>query len=146
ATKIQMSTLNTIGGLMMIAGGLMRLWTYRALGKFFTYQVGIQKDQKLVQTGLYAIVGHPAYTAILFTHPGTALWTLSAGSWAQESGILRTWPGGVFFTTYTLFLLFGLSVSFHRIPQEDKVLSDHFGKQWDSWAQTVPYKMIPGLY
>ncbi|PPQ99301.1 hypothetical protein CVT24_009169 [Panaeolus cyanescens] len=146
AMSMRLSKFNALGGLMMIIGGSMRLWTFRALGRYFTYQVGIQENQKLIQDGLYSVVRHPAYSAIIFGYPGCVLWNLAPGSWVRESGVLSTWPGKILFTLHSSLLVAAPFLTLLRMPQEDEVLKNHFGEQWEVWAQRVRYRIIPGVY
>ena len=39
-----------------------------------------------------------------------------------------------------LFAVFG------RMSKEDESLHDQFGKEWEGWAQMVPYRLVPGVY
>ncbi|KAF9043352.1 hypothetical protein BJ165DRAFT_1484449 [Panaeolus papilionaceus] len=123
-TRLNLGLLHFIAGLMMIFGGLMRISTFKTLGKFFTFRVGIQKDHKLITNGLYSVVRHPAYAGVLLTQPGILLWNAASGSWVRECGILNT----------------------SRLPQEDALLKKTFGNEWEEWASRVPYRLIPGIY
>ena len=33
-----------------------------------------------------------------------------------------------------------------RLPMEDSALHAHFGKEWESWAATTRWKLLPGVY
>ena len=50
-----------VGSMLTAAGGLLRLWCYQTLGRFFTWDLAVRKDHKLVTIGPYSIVRHPSY-------------------------------------------------------------------------------------
>ncbi|RKP24956.1 hypothetical protein SYNPS1DRAFT_9231, partial [Syncephalis pseudoplumigaleata] len=43
----------------------IRAWSMRELGRFFTFQIGVSKDQHIVKTGPYRYVRHPSYTGAI---------------------------------------------------------------------------------
>lgn len=61
-THLSLTPTQIIAAIMVITGGLLRLAAYKTLGPYFTFQVGIQPDQKLITHGVYAWVRHPSYT------------------------------------------------------------------------------------
>ncbi|PPR01325.1 hypothetical protein CVT24_006327 [Panaeolus cyanescens] len=146
-TRLHLSPPRILGALMLILGGQIRLSSSNTLGKFFTYQVGIQQNHKLITTGPYAIVRHPSYTAMMITHPGCLLWNLYRGSYVRESGLLST-PLGF---AMTVMVSMALVISTYmiivtRTRQEDKVMQTAFGDEWEEWAKRVPYLLVPGVY
>ncbi|KAJ7923243.1 hypothetical protein B0H13DRAFT_1477462, partial [Mycena leptocephala] len=56
------SPLVAIGTALIANGAILRLFCYRALGQYFTFKTAIARNHKLVTTGPYSIVRHPAYT------------------------------------------------------------------------------------
>lgn len=68
-----------LGIALMLAGLALRFYAMSVLGKFFTYRVGIQGDQSVVQSGPYRYIRHPAYTGALTTLLGFGL---ALGNWA----------------------------------------------------------------
>ncbi|PPQ79747.1 hypothetical protein CVT24_010123 [Panaeolus cyanescens] len=145
--RLRLTMLHVIAGTMMSIGGLVRVIAFKSLGKYFTFQVGIQSDQNLITSGLYSIVRHPSYAAMLFTQPGVVLWSLTPGSWVRECGILNSRWGAVLCTIVALRILVVVYViPFGRMPEEDKMLKKKFGKEWEEWAARVRYRLIPGVY
>ncbi|KAF9043395.1 hypothetical protein BJ165DRAFT_1484729 [Panaeolus papilionaceus] len=131
----------------MIIGGAIRISAINALGKFFRFQVGIQKDHHLITHGLYSVVRHPAYMGMQMTHIGSLLWNLTPGSWVRESGLLSSTLGTVLVAAYFGFIVCTFyMVTIARMKQEDKVIQQTFGKEWEEWARRVPYKVMPGVY
>src|SRR5690348_14971475 len=61
-------------GLVVIgAGQLLRWWAVATLGRLFTVNVAIRPAHRLIDSGPYRYVRHPAYTAVLLVHLGTGL-------------------------------------------------------------------------
>lgn len=58
----------------LICGGIaLRLWSFRTLGRYFTFQVMTSADQPVITTGPYRFVRHPSYTGILLILAGVGL-------------------------------------------------------------------------
>ncbi|KAI0767697.1 ICMT-domain-containing protein [Fomes fomentarius] len=135
-----------LGFLLMGIGAAIRKTCYDTLGRFFTFQLAIFKDHKLVTTGPYAVVRHPSYTAFLMANTGLLLLEFGPGSYVWESGVLQTaWKAVLCGVWAVIVLSFHLSV-LRRIPKEDRVLKKEFGQEWEAWARNTPYKLIPYVY
>ncbi|KAF9485674.1 hypothetical protein BDN70DRAFT_537432 [Pholiota conissans] len=146
-SKLGLSGPIVLGGTMMIIGALIRITTYRYLGRFFRYEASIQKNHQLIVTGPYAIVRHPSYTGFLISHPGWFLWQLSPGSWVRESGLWGNWLGKVLVLTYAHVVIASTVYTvLRRMKAEDEALRDAFGEKWVGWAKEVPYCVVPGVY
>lgn len=63
------------GGVFVIAGLALRIWSIRTLGRFFTYQVMTTDDQHVVAGGPYRFVRHPSYTALVVSCAGAGIST-----------------------------------------------------------------------
>ena len=146
ADRLAVSPLFVVGFLFVVAGGGLRKACYDALGKFFTYQLGILKDHKLITTGPYGVVRHPAYTAFFMADIGFMTLQLLPGSYLFESGAMKTRLGTTLISVWVLWVLLIVSTTFRRPAQEDAVLRRQFGKEWDEWAEKTPYRLIPYIY
>ncbi|TFK84028.1 hypothetical protein K466DRAFT_497326 [Polyporus arcularius HHB13444] len=132
--------------LLAISGGLLRRWCHRTLGRFFTLEVGIQDGHKLVTSGPYGIVRHPAYIGGLLMIAGNFMLLLSRGSFFTESGLRSTWVGKVIATTVVAHLTWVAVGSLYRTRTEDELMKREFGKSWEEWSQKTPYRILPFLY
>ncbi|PPQ79072.1 hypothetical protein CVT25_002297 [Psilocybe cyanescens] len=142
---LQLHPLSYLAAFFWICGYAMRMRTYQDLGRFFRFDISIQKDHQLVTTGLYAYVRHPSYSGIVLADLGWALWYGTRGSWVRESGFLDSVGGRIALATFiVLFMLPGPAFTLPRMSSEDKALRNKFGKKWDEWAKKVPYRLIPG--
>ncbi|GES75083.1 ICMT-domain-containing protein [Rhizophagus clarus] len=131
--------------LSAIGGSLLRLWCFKTLKEFFTFNVVIQKDHKLITDGPYSLLVHPAYT----------------GGFLMAGASLRMWYQLFFYIPIyfnfgapgqgktLLLLIIGIQLilqifSTHkRITHEEKELKKHFGKEWDVYfsqrKRLIPY-------
>src|SRR6266498_388354 len=49
-----------------VGGALLRLWCYDSLKEFFTFNVIIKEDHKLIDTGPYSLIIHPSVSVFFF--------------------------------------------------------------------------------
>ena len=75
ATNITVGTWAVfIVGLVCLGAGIaIRLWAVIALGRYFTVDVRVRPDQKVVDRGPYRWVRHPSYTGLLLAVLGIGL-------------------------------------------------------------------------
>ena len=74
ADDIRPSPLFFFGTFLAGLGGYIRYSCYRALGRFFTFEMSIHKGHQLITNGPYRVVRHPAYTGIIFWVTGLICW------------------------------------------------------------------------
>ncbi|KAJ7196936.1 hypothetical protein GGX14DRAFT_700396 [Mycena pura] len=134
------------GSILVVAGAFLRIQCYRALGKHFTFETSIARDHKLVTSGPYRYMRHPSYTGAAIVYLGLLCACSSPGSWFMECLFKGTTAGAVFCMSYAVamgLVVFGL---FFRMSREDEGLRREFGEKWKTWAATVPYVLVPGIY
>ena len=114
-------------GLAVIgAGQLLRWWAIATLGRLFTVNVAIRTEHRLIDSGPYRYVRHPAYTAVLLVQLGTALCLGNALS--VLALIAPLWATLVY-----------------RMRVEEQVLIAGLGTTYvDYMARTK--RLIPGIY
>ncbi|KAK1220180.1 hypothetical protein PQX77_017083 [Marasmius sp. AFHP31] len=154
------SPIAIFGLLVGIAGCLLRISAYRALGKGFTYEIpdvtkGTPPAPKLVTTGPYTIVRHPSYTGLWMIAMGLPLYHLSLGSWVVESGFFD-WKveigafgmavGRILAYAWVIAALAAPTLLTMRAGYEDVLMKKEFGSQWESWRARVKYRVIPWVY
>ncbi|PIL28656.1 hypothetical protein GSI_08698 [Ganoderma sinense ZZ0214-1] len=146
AHNLAISPTFLVGLLLIVLGAAWRKRCYDALGRFFTFQLALHKEHKLVTTGPYAIVRHPSYTAFLMTDLGCLMTLMLPGSYVYESGILQTSWVAVCVALWGAVLV-GLGLAaVKRARVEDAVLREEFGSEWDAWARKTQYALIPYVY
>jgi len=121
----------------------LRVAAFQTLGRFFTYQLAILPDHKLVTHGLYSYVRHPSYTAVPFIYAGVLLTITAPGS------VLYDYLGADLTRKLMIVLALGIARGTYlfmcRAEVEDQVLHKEFGKEWEDWARVVRYKFVPGV-
>jgi len=149
-----------VGTLLTLAGGLLRVHCFRALGSRFTFELSIRPAHALVTDGVYGVVRHPSYTAALALAVGSLLCMLdrrgcvvsafvgldpsqasAPGGDGSGHAVVAALTGAWVTLLGTLFV--GLS---KRMDKEDAMLEKTFGEEWRAWAKKVPYRLVPGVY
>ena len=120
---------NLIGwvGLIFLVAGITIRWTaVYSLGKYFTGTVLIRNDHRLIRSGLYKYLRHPAYAGGLLAHLGLGL---SFSNW---------------FTLGFSSIPYLLAASY-RMRVEEQALREAFGVEYLEYSKTVK-RLIPKLY
>jgi len=126
--RIHTST-NLIGwlGLTFLVAGIIIRWTaVYNLGKYFTGTVLIRNDHRLIRSGLYKYLRHPAYAGALLAHLGLGL---SFSNWFALG-----------FSTIPYFL-----AAAYRMRVEEEALREAFGVEYLEYSKSAK-RLIPKLY
>lgn len=116
-----------VAGLCLIfVGSALFIWARRTLGNFYSGHVSVIEGQQLVQSGPYRFIRHPAYAGYLLIVLGLALGYSSLAGFAA-----------------ILFVL--LPSVIYRIRVEDKLLAEHFGVQFEDYAERTK-RLIPKVW
>jgi protein-S-isoprenylcysteine O-methyltransferase Ste14 len=118
-------TVRWIGAALYAAGGALRIWPVFLLGRRFSGLVAIQKDHRLLTTGLYGVIRHPSYLGLLVNACG---WSL-----AFRSGV------GL------LLVALLIPVLLARIRAEESLLYAQFGAEYNAYRVRTA-RMIPGVW
>jgi|SRR5208282_985794 len=62
-----------LGIAVLAAGSMLRRYCFRTLGRFFTGNVRVQADHRVIEDGPYRYVRHPSYTGGMLMYLGTGL-------------------------------------------------------------------------
>ncbi len=115
------------GGVGLFVFGIgMFVWARRTLGVNYSGHLSVKEGQKLIQSGPYRMIRHPAYAGYFLMALGLAL------GYSSLVGIAST-----------LFAL--LPCMIYRIHIEDQLLAEHFGEQFDQYCRKVK-RLIPGVW
>jgi len=115
-----------LGITLLLAGVVIRWAAIYTLGKYFTGVVMIKDDHRIIQSGLYKHLRHPAYTGTLVGHLGFGL---SFTNWF-----------GIAFSTVPY-----LVAAVYRMHVEEQALKDSFGEEYVRYAERTK-RLIPKLY
>ena len=144
--RVRITPVILTGWALTMLGTSLRLWCFRTLDRFFTFEVTLKADHQLCTGGPYSYVRHPAYTGWILQCIGLALWNGGAGSWARESGFLSTPIGRAVASVFLAVETYMCLSMVHRCSQEDMLMSDEFGTEWLAWASKVRYRLFPWLF
>ncbi|MDH4198387.1 MAG: isoprenylcysteine carboxylmethyltransferase family protein [Candidatus Aminicenantes bacterium] len=111
---------------LMVLGIALRVWAMKTLGHFFTYQVKILDDHRLVTAGPFRVLRHPSYTGEFLTLAGIGI---GLGSWLS----------------LLLLITPNLAAFVYRIRIEEKALLAHFGEAYKAYQQRTR-RLVPFLY
>ena len=112
-------------GLMLMGVGL-RWYSANVLGKYFTFDVAIERAQVLIDKGPYRYLRHPSYSGALLTLLGFGL---ALGNWASA-----------FAGVSCLALAYG-----YRIPIEEAALTAALGDAYKQYANRT-WRLVPFLF
>jgi protein-S-isoprenylcysteine O-methyltransferase Ste14 len=115
----------TVGLVLYAAGMFIINWSVIFLGRYFSVQVTLQKDHRLVSEGPYRFVHHPRYAGILICFLGVALLFASAAA---------------LFLVALLFLTL-----LWRVRDEEALMASAFPDDWPTYVRKTS-RLIPGVY
>lgn len=99
------------GTIVVIAGVMLRLTAILTLGRYFSPDIAITPDRKLVRKGLYRKIRHPSYTGEIISFIGLAI-------------LFQHFPSSLFIS-----LLPTLAFVYRAIIEEQKLLEE-FGEEF----------------
>lgn len=115
-----------VGAAVALFGVGLRSWAVWTLGRFFRREVTVEAGQRVVRSGPYRWIRHPAYTGNLLTFAGIGL---ALGSWVSAA------------------VLLAVSFAGHlpRIHVEEAELERSFGVEYRDYERTTA-RLIPGVW
>jgi protein-S-isoprenylcysteine O-methyltransferase Ste14 len=119
-------TLFYLGVVFMLLGVALRWWSIRVLGRYFTREVAVWPDQRVVERGPYRFVRHPAYSGTLLTMLGIGL---ALTNWVSLAAIM----------------LCNLAGHLYRVHVEERALSTALGQPYRDYTRRTR-RFIPFLF
>lgn len=118
--------LGVCGFALLIAGMVIRAYAILTLRRFFTVDVAIFKDHRLIRAGPYRYIRHPSYTGALLSFYGLAI--AFENPWAAL--IIAVPPTVAFFI---------------RMRVEEAVLRDAFPSEYPDYERATK-RLVPFIY
>ena len=118
--------ISSLGLLLIIAGLIIRWSAVLTLKKYFTVDVAIMDDHKLIRSGLFKYIRHPAYLGVLIAVLGLGVTMVN---WLSIIIIL---------VPHTIIILL-------RIKEEEMALESRFGQDYENYRMNTKY-LIPSIY
>lgn len=115
-----------IGLALMCLGVALRAWSVICLREFFTMDVKIFSNHRIIERGPYRWVRHPSYLGVFITALGFGL------------------ASGYLLVLITFLVILGLSLGY-RIYVEEKALDEKFDKEWQSYSSRT-WALFPGIW
>jgi protein-S-isoprenylcysteine O-methyltransferase Ste14 len=118
--------LGVVGALLMIAALVLFRMTHKHLGRNWSVTLDTRKTHTLIDTGIYAHLRHPMYSAF---------WLLALA----QAALLQNWIAGLAgpVAWATLFFL--------RVGHEERLMIDTFGDQYRRYMQRTK-RVLPWVY
>ena len=114
------------GFVLAVGGWFLRVWAQNHAGKYFTGEVAVQSDHRVISTGPYRLVRHPAYAGGVLNAFGLGL-VLSSWLGALIAGGLLLWA-------YTA-----------RVPQEENLLAGQLGEAYKTYMARTK-RFVPFVF
>ncbi len=73
------------GMVVLLAGLVLRGWSFKTLGQYFTHTVMVSSDQPVIATGPYRVLRHPSYAGLILAGLGVGL---ASANWAGLAGLM----------------------------------------------------------
>ena len=115
-----------VGFCIAILGIVLRFWSMKTLGEYYTRTLLTTKGHIVMQKGPYALIRHPGYTGSILFWIGLAL------SWQS------------YIVPLTLGILV-VAAYLYRISSEEKMLLTVFGTEYKKYM-THTKKLLPFIY
>jgi len=116
----------SVGVALFFSGLSLRWFSIIYLGRFFTVNVAIARDHRVIDTGPYRLIRHPSYTGALMAFLGFGLCLSNLAS--------------------VLLILMPVTVAFlNRIRIEEAALTEALGEAYRNYCQRSK-RLIPFIY
>ncbi len=127
SATIQPAALADWIGLALFWGGIsLRLWSFRTLGRYFTFTVQTSSDQPVITDGPYRVIRHPSYAGLLLIFMAVGLFI---GNWWSLVSLTVAIAGGLVF----------------RIRVEERALMQNLGDGYRDYAATHK-RLVPLIW
>lgn len=122
----EIPALTALGMILIVSGLVLRWWAVAALGEFFRTTVEVDRSQRVIRSGPYKYIRHPAYTGILLFFLGYGL-------------AVQNW------LSLAVAILLPTAALLYRIHIEEDVLAGQFGEEYHRY-QSETKRLIPGVW
>jgi protein-S-isoprenylcysteine O-methyltransferase Ste14 len=127
AAAIQPPALASWLGLIFLWTGVaLRFWSFRTLGRYFTFIVQTSSDQPVITDGPYRILRHPSYTGLLLAITGLGF---QVGNWVSVVALAVAATVGLVY----------------RIRVEERALVQALGDRYRDYSATRK-RLIPLIW
>ncbi len=114
------------GTILMIAGVAFRWYSIRVLGRFFTRDVAIRANHRIIRTGPYRVLRHPSYSGYLLAIAGIGI---ALNNWAALLDLI----------------IINVAIYNYRMSVEEAALTQAFGDEYEQYKRETK-RIIPRVY
>ena len=112
--ETRFNSLRIAGLVIFVVFSWIQIWSYKLLGSSYSQDIVIQKNHKIITSGIYKIIRHPQYLSQILSDLGAAIALLS-------------------YIALPFVLLLEIPLFIMRAMLEEKLLKKHFGKDYLSY-------------
>ncbi len=116
----------SIGLVVLWCGIGLRVWSFRTLGRYFTFTVQTSQDQPVIAAGPYRVIRHPGYAGLIIAIIGIGF---AINNWAS-------------LVVLTSAITTGLV---YRITVEERALSRDLGGRYQRYAASRK-RLVPFVW
>lgn len=116
--SFQWDLVATVALVVALAGMGLRIWAVRTLGRYFTWFITVYEDHKVIRSGPFRVVRHPAYLGAFLLFVGTLVF-------------LHAWVGAALSTVFQLWAYV------RRIRHEEKLMIKEMGEDYVAYTREV---------
>lgn len=115
-------SLRVISLIVYLIFSWIQIWSFKTLGEYYSQEIAVRKEHKIISAGPYKIIRHPQYLSQIFVDLAGALATLS----------------------YILFPLALIQIPFLilRAKEEEKLFKKYLSEEFESYKKQSGF-MIP---
>ena len=124
--SFEWDTVSTIALIAVVSGLILRIWAVLTLGRYFTWFITVYEDHRVIRSGPFRLVRHPAYCGA---------WILFVASLV----FLHAWVGAA------ASFIFQLYAYVRRIHYEEAMMVEKLGDSYKSYATEVK-ALVPLLW
>jgi protein-S-isoprenylcysteine O-methyltransferase Ste14 len=117
--------LRYLGLAIFVTGFVIMNWAEIALGKYFSIQVTVQQDHRLMTAGPFTYIRNPRYLGIILNNIGISL-------------VFRSWLALILTAALIAVLLW-------RIHDEEALMQAEFGESWEAYRSHT-WRLLPFIY
>jgi protein-S-isoprenylcysteine O-methyltransferase Ste14 len=114
-----------LGLAIFTAGSLLRRHCFRVLGRYFTFDVQVQADQPVIESGAYRWIRHPSYSGGILMFAGIGL---ALGNWLSFALLVIAIP----------------ALYAYRIRTEERALLSQLGQPYADYMRRTK-RLIPWI-
>ncbi len=116
----------SIGLVVLWCGIGLRVWSFRTLGRYFTFRVQTSQDQPVIAAGPYRVIRHPGYAGLIVAVVGIGF---AINNWASLVVLTSAITAGLVY----------------RIRVEERALSRDLGGRYQRYAASRK-RLVPFVW